>query len=91
MTSHSDRSKSYKQSAVVALPHYTGRVSACAEEEVELVDAAWIADDGRFATAMAEGKYNEIEPYPDNRPVVVNRACIVDWSPHVGELPRSQK
>jgi hypothetical protein len=71
--------------------HYTGRVVECAEEEVALTDAAWIADDGRFTTAMSGGSYGEIEPYPDGKRVVINRAVIIDWCEVSGELPRSQR
>jgi len=71
---------------------YTGRVTAVAEEEVELEEAAWIADTGRFKDALeAADKLREIEPYPDGRKVVVNRGLIADWSVWPFELPRSQK
>lgn len=69
---------------------YTGRVTAIAEEEVELDEAAWIADTGRFTDAMkAVEKLNEIEPYPGK--TIVNRGLIADWSVWPHELPRSQK
>lgn len=69
---------------------YTGRVTAVAEEEVALEDAAWIADSGRFADALkAMEKLSEIEPYPNG--CVVNRSLIADWSVWPHELPRSQK
>lgn len=71
--------------------HYTGRVVEYAEEEVALEDAAWIADDGRFAEAMKSGEFGEVEPYPDGRRVVINRGAIIDWSPAPAELPRSQR
>lgn len=71
--------------------HYTGRVTAVADEEVELADAAWIADDGRFADAMAKGTLSEVEPYTATQRVVVNRASIIDWTSWEADLPRSQK
>lgn len=71
--------------------HYTGRVVDVAEEEVALEDAAWIADDGRFAQAIAEGKLSEVEPYPDGRRVTINRGAIIDWCEFGSSLPRSQK
>ena len=72
--------------------HYTGRVVQCAEEEVALTDAAWIADDGqRFMATVASGAYGEVEPYPDGKVVVINRGAIIDWCEASGELPRSQR
>lgn len=71
--------------------HYTGLVSAVSEEEVELSNAAWIADDGRFHEAMRDGTLNEVEPYPDTARPVVNRATISDWVIWPFDLPRSVK
>lgn len=71
--------------------HYTGRLEAVYEHELLLSEAAWIADDGRFAQAVAEGKFNEVEPYPDNAKVVIGRASIIDAVQFDPKLPRSQK
>ena len=72
--------------------HYTGRVVAITDSDILLTDAAWIAYDGRFATALATGVLDEIEPFPEGcEPVLVARGGIVDacvW-PHA--LPRAQK
>ena len=66
--------------------HYTGRISAIYAGEIVLEDAAWIADSGRFGTALATGELSEIEPYPGS--VVVSRGAIVDVSPWAHPLPR---
>jgi hypothetical protein len=71
--------------------YYTGKLTAITDSDLVLDDAAWIADSGRFATALKEGpdKLNEVEPF--FKPVLVQRAAIVDiteW-PHL--LPRLQK
>jgi hypothetical protein len=71
--------------------HYTGRLDAVFDQELLLSDAAWIADDGRFAQAVAEGRFNEIEPFPDNANVVIGRASIIDAVVFDAKLPRSQK
>jgi len=71
--------------------HYTGRVVECADEEVAIEDAAWIADDGRFADAMKSGTYGEVEPYPDGQRVVINRGAIIDWTEAPATLPRDQR
>jgi hypothetical protein len=70
---------------------YTGRVKAWTDAEVELEDAAWIADTGRFAQAMEKGDFSEVEPYPPGETVVVNRDAVSDWRVISFDLPRSQK
>lgn len=71
--------------------HYTGRVVSSTDREVVLVEASWIADDGRFMQAMAEGKFNEVEPYPVDMRVHINRDAECDWCEVAWDLPRSQK
>lgn len=69
--------------------YYTGRVVALTEFEVVLDDAAWIADTGRFHTALKSGTLGEIEPYIG--PVSVARGPIVDVTEWTHDLPRDQK
>lgn len=71
--------------------HYTGRVVASNDKFVTLRDAAWIADSGRFATALATGEMEEVEPYPDDSECYVVWANIVDFCPWYHPLPRTQK
>lgn len=71
--------------------HYTGKVVAVSEEEVALEDAAWIADDGRFAGAMKSGEFSEVEPFPDGDRIVLNRSTFLFWRVLPQTLPRSQK
>jgi hypothetical protein len=80
-----------KSVLVRAVTHYyTGRVVAFSAEELLLEDAAWIADTGRFATALRTGVLSEVEPYPDGV-VSINRGAIVDVSEWKHALPRDQK
>ena len=69
--------------------NFTGRISAVYPGEIVLEDAAWIADSGRFADALAKGTLSEVEPYPGS--VIVSRGAIVDVSPWAHPLPRSVK
>lgn len=55
----------------------TGRLVAVTEHELVLEDAAWIADTGRFAQAVAKAEFGEVEPFPDGR-VIVGRGAIID-------------
>ena len=70
--------------------HYTGRCVAVNSQEVILETAAWIADDGRFAQAVAKGEFSEVEPYPADRRVLVGRCAILD-AVEITTTPNSQK
>jgi hypothetical protein len=70
--------------------HYTGRLVAVYEHELVIDEAAWIADDGRFAAALRTGVLEEIEPYPGGQ-VIIGRGAVIDASEWVHELPRSVK
>lgn len=51
-------------------------------QELVLMDAAWIADTGRFHDFVS-GKIqpNEVEPFPRNLPVKIGRGAIVFAAP----------
>lgn len=70
---------------------HTGRLVAVHEHELTLEDAAWIADTGRFADAMASGSFSEIEPWPDGVQVIINRQSVIDASILRAALPRKQQ
>lgn len=67
----------------------TGRVVMVTPQEIVLEDAAWIADTGRFADALAKAEFNEVEPFPAGR-VIIGRGAIID-AVKIARLPRSQK
>ena len=69
--------------------YYTGRITRITDTDIILDDAAWIADTGRFATALKTGVFNEVEPFVD--PVIVQRGSIVDATAWSHLLPREQK
>lgn len=69
--------------------YYTGRIVEMTPTEIVLADAAWIADTGRFATALEKGTLSEVEPFPAG--VSVARGAVVDVSPWPHDLPRAQK
>ncbi len=71
--------------------HFTGHVDRVTRSWIVLSNAAWIADSGRFADAMKTGDLNEVEPYPDDVKVRVNRAGIIDVSTWRHKLPREQR
>lgn len=67
----------------------TGRLVAVDEHELTIEDAAWIADTGRFAGALAKADFSEVEPFPDG-PVLVGRGALID-AVQIPSLPRVQK
>ena len=69
----------------------TGRLVAVTDHELVLEDAAWIADTGRYADAIA-GKieFLEVEPYPAGRRVIVGRGAVID-AVEIDVLPRTQR
>lgn len=69
--------------------HYTGRLEAVYQKELVLSECAWIADDGRFHTALTTGEFSEVEPMVGN--VIIGRGSIVDASSWAHPLPRKQK
>ncbi len=69
--------------------HYTGALAAADEQYLQLDDAAWIADDGRFATALSTGTLSEIEPYPGT--CLLGVGAVLDISEWTHDLPRTQK
>ena len=72
--------------------YHTGRIVGVTPTEIHLVDAAWIASTGRFATALATGALDEVEPYPASvEPVVVCRGAIVDYCHWPHALPTAVK
>ena len=71
--------------------HYTGKLIKVYDQELVLITAAWIADDGRFATALNTGRFNEIEPFPKDKKVLIGRGSIIDASIFNFPLPTQQK
>ena len=70
--------------------HYTGKALCIKDGFLMLKDCAWIADDGRFSTALSKGVFEEVEPFPDGL-VFIGLGAILDISEFMHELPRKQK
>lgn len=69
--------------------HHTGRLTQIGGGFLVLDEAAWIADDGRFADMLTNGTPNEIEPFAD--PVYISIGAIIDVTAWRHSLPRNQK
>ncbi len=52
-----------------------------------LTECSWIADDGKFSDSMANGTFNEIEPFPPTKEVAVNLGSMIDAVEWTHKLP----
>lgn len=68
--------------------HLTGRVKKVIGSILELEDAAWIADSGRFMSAIKDGTLNEVEPVGV---AFINVNSLTDFFPWKHKLPTMQK
>lgn len=70
--------------------HHTGRLVAVYPAELVMEDAAWIADDGRFADALKNETFNEVEPFPSGRQIIIGRGSVID-AVEINTIPTSQR
>ena len=68
--------------------HLIGKVTKKIGNILELKDASWVADSGRFMNAIKEGKLNEVEPVGT---AYLNLETVTDFFPWVHNLPTEQK
>lgn len=65
--------------------YYDGIVAEVDDHRALLKDTWWVSATGKFAIALASGKWEESEYVGDD--VVVNFACTTNWIP-VPDVPR---
>jgi len=68
--------------------HLTGRVKRVMGSILEIENAAWIADSGRFMNAIKDGTLNEVEPVGR---AYLNINSVTDFFPWKHPLPEKQK
>lgn len=68
--------------------HLVGKVKKRMGAFIQLEDASWIADSGRFSNAIKDGTLDEVEPVGI---VWVNLSSVVDFFPWKHRLPTDQK
>ena len=66
-----------------------GRVKRIVGQFVELEEASWIADTGRYHNCLTEGIFSEVEPYPLF--TGVNMQSLINYAPWPHALPKEQK
>ena len=68
--------------------YWTGRVIAITGDFLELEDAAWIADTGRYHEAISKGLLGEVEPAGDS---IVALGAVIDAVKWEHELSKEVK
>jgi len=68
--------------------HWVGRVKRRIGDILELEDASWIADSGRFTQAIKDGVLKEVEPVGQ---AFINIKAVCDFMPWKHDLPKEQK
>jgi len=57
--------------------YFTGTLLWVGDKELLLENVSWIPDMGRFSNVLREGKFNEVEPYPEGL-VIIGRGSVID-------------
>ena len=68
----------------------TGQLLSIHPDGLRVRNAAWVASTGRYMQAVASGNFDEVEPYPAERVVIVNFSAMID-AVELPKLPSSQK
>ena len=68
--------------------HLVGQVRKQIGSFLELYNASWVADSGRFMNAIKDGKLNEVEPVGV---AYINLQSVTDFFPWKHKLPKDQK
>lgn len=68
--------------------HQVGRVVKRIGDLIQLEDASWVADSGRFMQAIKNGTLSEVEPVGT---FFINMKALVDICPWNHDLPKEQK
>ena len=70
---------------------YTGEFVRLDGDNIIVKKAAWIPETARWMETVANGEFNEVEPYPDDAEVAINRQSCLDITKVSWKLPRDQK
>lgn len=68
--------------------HLVGKVTKRIGHFIEMKDASWVADSGRFMNAIKDGELKEVEPVGRT---IINLDAITDMFPWSHKLPKDQK
>lgn len=66
-----------------------GELTRVTERELVMKNACWVADTGRFSTAVSTGELNEVEMFYTD--VIISRGALVDAVEWLHNLPNKTK
>ena len=69
---------------------YTGKLVDVYKNELVIEQAAWIPDTARWNECVSKCVFNEVEPYPEDRQVIIGRGSLLDCV-EISTLPREVK
>lgn len=70
---------------------YTGKLVKVFDKELVLANCAWIPETERWTDTCEKGIFKEVEPYPKDKEVIINREAILDSFVVSWDLPSKQK
>ena len=70
---------------------YTGKLIKVFDKELVLTECAWIPETKRWQETCEKGTFEEVEPYPKEAEVNINRESILDSFIVSWKLPKEQK
>lgn len=70
---------------------YTGKIVNVFDKELVLTNCAWIPETERWTDTCRNGTFKEVEPYPKEAEVIINREAILDSFIVSWKLPEAQK
>lgn len=69
--------------------YHVGTLTSVYEHELVLEGCSWVADTGKFSTALTTGSLSEVEVMPG--PVIIGRGAVVDATEWKHPLPTETK
>lgn len=59
---------------------YVGKLVGITDTDLLMEECSWIPDTGKYHEFLMNGQPTEVEPYPQDRPVGINRFSVIDFS-----------
>jgi len=70
---------------------YTGKLIQVYDKELVLTNCCWIPETERWADTCKNGSFKEVEPYPKDAEVIINKEAVLDSFVVSWKLPEVQK
>lgn len=70
---------------------YTGKLVKVFDKEMVFTNCCWIPETERWNESVMDGIFKEIEPYPTESEVIINRGAVLDMVKVNWNLPNEVK